>query len=159
MFYSFFINFYFCFFAIKFNKLYISNNNGVAMSSRYYRTRVQSMGVKTSIEVDGQKIPLIKVMNDFIGGTVIGMLENLRDVKPTWKLIELLVDKRMAMRTYIKIDGRLVPVGGFVNNAVGSILSTLVDNAKNAKSSTNLAVSSYTQKWSFAILKVARRMY
>ena len=129
------------------------------MSSHYYRTRVQSMGVKVSIEADGKKIPLIRVMNDFIGGTVIGMIENLRDVKPTWKLIELLVDKRMAMRTYIKIDGRLVPVGGFVNDAVGSILSTLIDNVKNTKSSTSLAVSSYTQKWSFAILRVQRRMY
>jgi hypothetical protein len=117
------------------------------------------MGVKASVEVDGKKIPLIRFLNDFIGGTVIGMIENLRDIKPTWKLIELLVDKRMGIRTYIKIDERLIPVGGFVSDAVGSILSTLIDNIKNTKSSADLSGASHTQKWSIAELRVKRRMY
>ena len=52
------------------------------MSSDSHRTRVQSMGVTTIVKVDGNNIPMISFLNDFVGGTIIGMIESLRDVKP-----------------------------------------------------------------------------
>jgi len=121
-----------------------------------YKSRIHSMGVKSSVEVDGRNIPMVPFMKDFISGTIVGMIETLQEVNPQWELIELIVDRRSGIKTIIKIDKELISVDELVNDYVGSIAINLIGTLKDVKPGTRLQEAVHIQKWDVAEIRVER---
>jgi len=48
--------------------------------------------MKVELVVDGQKVPLNKFVQEFLGGAVKGMAETLDSVETPWKVIELKIE-------------------------------------------------------------------
>ena len=49
--------------------------------------------MKTRLLVDGEVIDLNEFVEKILGGTIVGAVTSLRDVKKDWKKIEILITK------------------------------------------------------------------
>jgi len=49
--------------------------------------------LKTRLLVDGEVIELNEFVEKILGGTIVGAVSSLRDIKKDWKKIEILVTK------------------------------------------------------------------
>ena len=49
--------------------------------------------MKTRLLVDGEVIELNEFVEKILGGTIVGAVSSLRDIKKDWKKIEILVTK------------------------------------------------------------------
>ena len=49
--------------------------------------------MKVELIVDGKKIPMNKFVQKFVGSTAKGMAETLDDVDPSWRNIQIVVDR------------------------------------------------------------------
>ena len=49
--------------------------------------------MKTRLSVDGEVIDLNEFVERILGGTIVGAVTSLRDIKKDWKKIEILVTK------------------------------------------------------------------
>lgn len=49
--------------------------------------------MKVELIVDGKKIPMNKFVQKFVGATAKGMVETLDDVDPSWRKIQIVVEK------------------------------------------------------------------
>jgi len=49
--------------------------------------------LKTRLSVDGEVIDLNEFVERILGGTIVGAVTSLRDIKKDWKKIEILVTK------------------------------------------------------------------
>ena len=49
--------------------------------------------MKTRLLVDGEVIDLNEFVEKILGGTIVGAVSSLRDIKKDWKKIEILVTK------------------------------------------------------------------
>jgi hypothetical protein len=49
--------------------------------------------MKVELIVDGKKIPMNKFVQKFVGATSKGMVETLDDVDPSWRKIQIVVEK------------------------------------------------------------------
>jgi hypothetical protein len=105
------------------------------------------MGVTASVKVDGNNIPTISFLQDFVGGTIIGMIETFQDVKPTWSQINLSVDRQVGVHTTIRIDEESISVDEYANNMVTKILLSLLGGLRGVP-----------ENWAVTEFQVKRRM-